>query len=415
MSVADPASQRAGPASVPRAAAPAMRALPDGTPGMKMRFLPRVQPEHPQSEESMPRSPRARPPVVRLPPKSNVEILLSRGSQVGAIVLGLVAMVFALHAGRFLLAPVALAVVIGLMLGPVANRLERTGMPPLLSSFCVTLLFVFIVMVFAGLLAAPLAMWIDRLPQLWSEMQERLSQLRQPLEMVRGLRDQMREAMGAEGLAVSVEEGLPMQSIALVAPAIGAQILLFLASLYFFVATRDRTRLVVLRMCIGRRLRWRVAHIFRDVERMVSRYLLSISAINVGLGVATGLSLWLLGVPQPFLWGALAGFLNFVVFVGPALMTVILFAVGLATYDGLAGALVPPLAFLALNLVEGQFVTPAVIGRTMTLNPFVVLLALAFWIWIWGPVGGFIAIPALLIVYAILGNILPGIDWEASR
>jgi predicted PurR-regulated permease PerM len=358
----------------------------------------------------MPKATRARPPVVRLPPKSNVEIVLSRGSQLAAIVLGLVAMVFALEAGEFLLAPVALAIVIGLMLGPVATRLERAGLPTALSALAVTLLFLLIASAFAAVLAAPLAMWIDRLPQFWGIVQDRMSELREPLEMIRGAREQLKEAMGEEGLTVSVDSGSPVQSMALVAPAIGAQILLFLASLYFFVATRERTRITILRMCIGRRLRWRVAHIFRDVEWLVSRYLLSIAAINVGLGIATGIALLAIGVPQPWLWGALAGILNFVVYIGPALMTAILFAVGIVTFDGLSGALVPPLVYLAINLVEAQFVTPVVLGRTLTLNPFVVLLALAFWIWIWGPIGGFIAIPALLILYAISRNILPGVD-----
>jgi predicted PurR-regulated permease PerM len=381
---------------------------------MKMRFMRQVQPEKshmPQSTtRSTAKSTRARPPVVRLPPKSNVELALARGSQLGAMLLGFVALVFALDHGEFLLAPVALAIVIGLMFGPVATRLERRGLPKGLSALAVTALFVLIVLMFVAVLAAPLAMWIDRLPQFWAMMQDRLSELKQPLEAIKGLRDQLREAMGAEGLTVSVEEGTPVESLAVVAPAIGAQILLFLASLYFFVATRDQTRMVILRMCIGRRLRWRVAHIFRDVEWMVSRYLLSISAINVALGVTTGIALWAVGVPQPWLWGALAGFLNFVVFIGPAAMLVILFAVGLVTFDGIAGALVPPLVYSAVNLVESQFVTPMVIGRNLELNPFIVLLALAFWIWIWGPIGGFIAIPALLITYAIARNILPGVD-----
>lgn len=372
---------------------------------MKGRFINQVQPE-----SSMQKREHLRPPVVRLPPKSNVELALSRGAQVSLILLGLLGLVAALELGEFLLAPVALAVVIGLMLGPLATRLERRGLPPLLSSAVVTLLFIFIVLIFFGALAAPLAMWIDRVPQLWADLQGRLVELRRPLEFVNGLRDQLREFTGSEGLTVSVEQGSPMTSVAMIAPAIGAQILLFLASLYFFMATRDRTRVTILRMCIDRRLRWRAAHIFRDVEQLVSRYLLSITAINVAMGVATGVAMWLVGVPQPFLWGALAGFLNFVAYVGPALMGVILFAVGLVSFDSLSGALVPPLVYMAINLVEAQVATPMVIGRTMTLNPFVVLLALAFWIWIWGPIGGVIAIPALLIVLAVARNILPGVD-----
>ena len=189
------------------------------------------------------------------------------------------------------------------------------------------------------------------------------------------------------------------------------QVLLFLASLYFFVATRYQTRHSILQVCVSRKLRWRVAHIFRDVERSVSRYLLSISIINVGLGFAVSIAMLAIGMPSPALWGALAGLLNFVVYLGPAVMAVILFAVGLTQFDTLGGSLLPPLVYLAINLVEAQFVTPHVIGRAMTMNPFVVILSIAFWIWIWGPLGGFIAIPVLLVLYSVAANIIPGIPW----
>ena len=92
-------------------------------------------------------------------------------------------------------------------------------------------------------------------------------------------------------------------------------------------------------------------------------------------------------------------------------MVVILFMVGLAEFDTLARSLLPVAVYLGINVIEAQFVTPMVIGRTMTLNPFVVVLALIFWIWLWGPLGGFIAIPALLVVYAVIRNIVPGINW----
>lgn len=354
-----------------------------------------------------------RPPVVRLPPKSNFELLLSRGSQLAMICLGLLGLIFTLEAGQFLLAPVALAVIIGLMLGPVANAIERRGLPPAISALLVVLLFMLIVGVLAFALIAPMGYWAERLPRIWAQLQEQMQHLRRPLEMLKGIREEIREVTGDAGLTVSVDEGSPVVSAATMAPAIGAQLLIFLASLYFFTATRERTRIAVLRLCANRRLRWRVAHIFRDVETLVSRYLLSIAAINLGLGLAVTVALWLVGVPQPALWGALAGVLNFVIYIGPAIMAALLFGVGLATFDSLAGSLMPPLVFLALNMVEGQFVTPTVIGRTMTLNPFVVFLALAFWLWIWGPIGGFIAIPALLIAFAIARNILPGVDWTA--
>ena len=350
-------------------------------------------------------------PIVRLPPKSNVELLLLRSAQVAVIVMGLVTAVFALHAGEYILAPACLGIVLGLMLGPVATQLEQRGLRPGVSASLVVILFIAAICLFAAAVAAPLSFWLSRLPQLWSNLQLQLSELKAPLEALRGVRDQLRELTGGEGLTVSVDEGTGVESMALLAPAVVAQILIFLACLYFFVATRNQTRAAILKLCIGRRLRWRVAHIFRDVESMVSRYLLSITIINLVEGAAVGVGLHLIGIPSAALWGALAALTNFVVFIGPLVMVVILFMVGLAEFDTLSGSLLPVAVYLGINVIEAQFVTPTVIGRTMTLNPFIVVLALIFWIWLWGPLGGFIAIPALLVVYAVIRNIVPGINW----
>lgn len=350
-------------------------------------------------------------PIVRLPPKSNVELLLLRSAQVAVITMGFVASVFALHAGQYILAPASLGIVIGLMFGPIATRLENQGMRPGLSASLVVILFIVAIALFAAAVAAPLSVWLSRLPQLWSNLHLQLSQLKEPLDALNSVREQLRELTGSEALPVSVDEGSGVESMAVLAPALVAQVLIFFACLYFFVATRNQTRSAILKLCLDRRLRWRVAHIFRDVERMVSRYLLSITIINILEGIAVGIGLYLIGVPSAALWGALAALANFVVFIGPIVMVAILFMVGLAEFDTLTGSLLPVGVYLAINMLEAQFVTPMVIGRTMTLNPFVVVLALIFWIWLWGPLGGFIAIPALLIVYAAIRNIVPGINW----
>jgi predicted PurR-regulated permease PerM len=352
-----------------------------------------------------------KPPIVRLPPRSTMDMVMLRSAQCGMIVTGLVALIFALHAGRYVLAPLALAVVIGLMMSPLATRLERRGLPPALSALVVVLVFIAILLAVAAAIATPLSFWADQLPRLWARMRAQISELRGPLETIRSLREQLRDMTGGADVTVALEDSEAVTSVAVLAPAVLAQIILFLAGLYFFVATRYDTRTAILRLCLNRRLRWRVAHIFRDVEWMVSRYLLSITVINSGLAVAVGVSLWLVGVPSPALWGLMAGILNFIVYLGPAIMAAILFFVGLASFQSFSASFVPPLVYLAVNMVEAQFVTPTVIGRTMTLNPFVVFLALAFWLWLWGAVGGLIAVPALLIAYAAARNILPGLDF----
>jgi predicted PurR-regulated permease PerM len=385
---------------------------------MKMRFSPTVQREKPMSNRTVKKAPvvrlpqdkRAKPPIVRLPPKSNFELFLAQGSQAAVIVISLLALVVALDYGEYILAPLALGVLIGLMLGPLAAMLERGGLPPGVSAFVVFVLFIALVGAFAFIIITPLSWWIGRLPQIWQQLQSQLAQLREPLESIGAARDQLRKIVGG-GVPVSVDDGSPVESVATLAPAVIAQILIFLASLYFFVATRHRTRAAILRLCLTRRLRWRAAHIFRDVETLVSRYLLSITLINIAEGATVGVGLWLAGVPSAPLWGALAIVANFITFLGPLTMTLLLFAVGLTQFDTLAGALIPPLIYQGINATEQQFLTPMLLGRALTLNPFVVVLALIFWVWLWGPLGGFIAIPALLVCYAVIRNIFPGAGW----
>ncbi|WP_051332692.1 AI-2E family transporter [Cucumibacter marinus] len=337
------------------------------------------------------------------------DLTLHRASQLAMLVVGLAAFAGVLYVGRFVLAPMAVAVVVGLMLGPPAARLERMGVH---SHAAAALVVVASLLVIAGALTAfaePLRQWVVRAPAIWAELKSELSSLREPLAIISGLQDQIKEVTGADStqMTVALEDNSTVTGLVVSVPAILGQIGIFLVGLFFFVATRNQIRDGVLRMCLQRRLRWRVAHVFRDVERYVSRFLISITLINIGEGIAVWLALSAYGVPAAPLWGALAGLLNYIPYIGPAAVALILFGVGLSTYDGIVNSLWPVIIYLGINFIEAQFVFPAVIGRTMTLNPFIVFLSLTFWLWIWGPVGGFVAVPALLVTLAVWRHIMP--------
>ena len=107
---------------------------------------------------------------------------------------------------------------------------------------------------------------------------------------------------------------------------------------------------------------------------------------------------WFFGFTSLILFGVLAMVLNYVPYVGAACMILVLFVVGLVSFPSFVYAFVPPISFLVLATVEGQFITPTVLGHQMMLNPLVVILALAFWSWIWGPMGTFLAVPLTIIV-----------------
>jgi predicted PurR-regulated permease PerM len=151
----------------------------------------------------------------------------------------------------------------------------------------------------------------------------------------------------------------------------------------------------------------RFIRIANDIEEYLATYVATVTAINIGLGVVVAAGAWLFGLPNPIIFGALAMLLNFIPYIGAACMTLALFGVGLVAFPSLSHALVPPAAFVALATVEGQFITPTVLGRRIELNPLVVLLALAFWAWLWGPIGAFLAVPFTIVGMVVLHHLFP--------
>ena len=340
--------------------------------------------------------------------ESQFERVLGNASRLAIVFVGFLAALVALQAGQVILAPVTLAIVIGLMFGPVADRVENWGVPPALSAGVVVLMLVGLIALGIALFAVPLSDWVARAPLIWNKLQQQLATLEGPLQTISAVQEQVTSVFSNESaMSVTVEDGGQVISIAMIAPAILAQILIFLASLYFFVATRDHIRISVLSLCVSRRMRWRTAHVFRDVESKVSKFLLSITFINFCVGCAVSLAMWAIGMPSPLLWGALAAVLNYIPYVGQGVMILVLLAVGLGTQTELGAILLPVGCYICINFVEGQIVTPHFIGRTMTLNPFIIFLSITFWLWAWGPVGGLVAVPTLLIATSVMAHALP--------
>jgi len=324
------------------------------------------------------------------------------------IAVGTLAVVVALALGKVILAPITLAVVVGMMFGPVADLMERRGVPPGLSAGAVVLIFLGVLTIAAVLFAQPLSYWIARGPLIWERLQAQLVNLKGPLESVGAVQDQLKGIFGSDtALTVKVQDGGPVQDVALMAPSILADALLFLAGLYFFLATRHHIRISILSLCFSRRMRWRAAHVFRDVELKVSRFLLSATLINLGVGISTAIATYALGLPSPLLWGALAMIMNFVPYVGQAVMFAVLFAVGLGTQSNLISIVAPVIAYAAINLTADQIVFPHLVGKALTLNPFIIFVSIAFWLWVWGPMGGFIAVPSLLVLQSMIMHIFP--------
>ncbi len=157
----------------------------------------------------------------------------------------------------------------------------------------------------------------------------------------------------------------------------------------------------------SRDARLRMMRIWTDIEHNLVSYVGLVTLINLALGAVTTLMLYLIGFPNPVTFGLLTMVLNYVPYIGPAVVSVVLLAVGLVAMPSLAQAVLAPALFVAIATVEGHFITPSIVGRRLTISPFIVFLALAFWTWLWGPIGAFLAMPFLIVTFVILGHLWP--------
>jgi predicted PurR-regulated permease PerM len=154
----------------------------------------------------------------------------------------------------------------------------------------------------------------------------------------------------------------------------------------------------------------RFLKIMRDIERNLAGYLTVVTIVNTALGVVVAVGAWLIGLPNPVILGVLAAILNYVPYVGPAIMVIVLFGISLVTFPSVGQACIAPLGLVALTTTEGHFVTPTIIGRRLTLNPLLVFLALAFWTWMWGPIGALLAVPLSIIGLVVFNHLIPDDD-----
>ncbi|MBN9316510.1 MAG: AI-2E family transporter [Devosia sp.] len=340
--------------------------------------------------------------------RTNFERVMHNAAQMAIILVGIVVAFVAIREAQVILAPLFLAITIGLAFGPVADMLENRGIPEGVSAAVVVLGLLLVIVSGGALFYGPLSEWADRIPVIWSRLQTEMRNWQEPISALTNLQEQVKGVLGGQDkVEVRVDDGSTVTGIAMLAPAVFAQVLVFLVSLYFFLATRESIRIATLSLCFSRRMRWRAAHVFQDVEQKVSKYLLTITMVNIGVGVVVTVLMWIIGMPSPILWGAMAAVLNYVPFVGQAFMALLLFLAGLGSGGSLGAAFVPVGLYWAVNFVEGNFVTPNLLGATMTVNPFLIFLSLTFWLWAWGPVGGLIAVPSLLIVLSLITHILP--------
>ncbi len=308
-----------------------------------------------------------------------------------------------LYLGRAILLPIVLAATVALTLAPLVKFGKRHGVSPWITALLIVLFALGLLGSAITAMAGPVSQWIGRAPEIWSSIKEKLAVLDQPLAAAHQLQTALLGETTPSGISTP-DVVLPV--VAFVTPAAG-ELLLFFAMLVFFLASQHDLRLRLVSLFAARDSKLRFLRIMNDIEKNLTGYLFVVTIINAALGAIVAIGAFLLGFPNPVMFGLLAALLNYVPYVGPAVMVVALFGVGLVTFPSLGHALLAPIGFIALTATEGHFITPTIVGRRITLNPLLILLSLAFWTWMWGPVGAFLAAPLSIVGLVVFNHVFP--------
>ena len=323
------------------------------------------------------------------------------------VALLVIAIVTVLYFAKAFFLPVATAFVIGTMLSPAAGYLERHHIPRSVSAVLIVIAGCAALAFFVGLIAAPLMEWSTRLPELGALLKEKMHMFDRPLALWQQLQGMLGGSETRPGAPFQMPQFEWVQpTFEFLSPTF-TEFLLFAATLILFIASwRDLRRALIMTFA-DRDTRLRTLRILNEIEGSLGGYLLMVTMINLGVGAATGIICAATGMPNPAGLGALAATLNFFPIIGPVVTFVILTAVAVMSFSTLSAGLVAPLAFVGLTFLEGHFVTPTIIGRRLELNALAVLIALAFWTWLWGPMGGFLSSPILIVGLILKEHLMP--------
>ena len=316
-----------------------------------------------------------------------------------------IALPFALRAGAEFFLPVTAALVIAITLVPMLEWLERRGVPSRIAAAVCVVFFLLLAMFAVGSIVIPAIEWVALIP-------ERIPKVRAALEPVLELYNAfdkfvdriLSQVMTApdNGRTVTIETPNSISGLlATSAPHLLIQLFFALLVIFFFLAgwTAMRKKTIVSRGSFEGALT--TARVIQQVVDATSIYIGTITLINVTLGALTALILWQLGMDSPVMWGGIVAVLNFIPYLGPIGSAMLLFLGGLMTFPDVWSALLPPLIFTGLHLVEANLITPMVVGKRLTISPLAILVALSFWAWVWGTTGALLAVPLLIIMKTI--------------
>lgn len=314
------------------------------------------------------------------------------------------ALAFAVREARPLLAPVLIAVLLTLALSPAVRWLRRRGVPEMLGALLLVVALLGSTVPLAMSLARPAAAWWEAAPTTVAQLLQELDKLRAAIP---GLHppapprpgrtalppapDPLKERLASEGVALT---GVVLtRSLAFVVSFTATVILL-----YFLLASEHWLLSRVVEAVPRQRTRALLLGGVRAAQREIGHWLAVVGIVNCTVGLIMGLLLWMLGLPNPTLWGVITAVFCFVPYIGPMAVMALLLLAGISSFDTGPQILAPMLAFIAIHAIESNIVSPLLVGRRLSLSPVSVFLAVMFWGWLWGIAGALIAVPVLIVL-----------------
>lgn len=330
-------------------------------------------------------------------------------------VIAAVAVIFLLYAGREFFIPIAVAALFSILLRPVVRWLERHSLRPALGATAVMIVALAALGAAGFGLSLPMQSWAAKAPETVAAAQKKLAGLREPMQQLTRTATQLENVgqapdpgPGASGGPGSQGQGSARTAAAQEPPAQGLQAPTLIArALGTTTSVLADTVTIVLLLWLLLASDKRVASkVVNETESAVAGYLVATALINLGQAAAVSVALWLLGMPNPMLWGVLTFGLEFIPYLGGAIMVGLLTIVAFTTFDSLGRILAAPGAYLAITTLQNNLVSPVVYGQRLRLNPVAVFIGVLLWWSLWGVPGAFLAVPIIATV-KVLGDHLP--------